>query len=254
VAFGSQVCSALVCKLEPYRLYAHTEDSMLAPALSFTHVFTKDGDSLSESECSTRSGDRECATHHYRFEVYSVEETWGQDPLDGSDSDAESGIYSLSSTPDEPLADFDCPSLFTPGVMPDPHQDARCPSYAAQDQQANHSGNSDAEQNESDFAVQNAHKRNMRPCKAKRDKFRKFIDHLKIKVRLELENFDIDSVELPSGVAHDPKAVARVRSMMERYQREVLQGVLPDLDAIASRKSATKSSGVPLHLAMYLSR
>jgi len=55
---------------------------------------------------------------------------------------------------------------------------------------------------------------------------------LKVKVRQERENFDVDHMPLPQGVANDPRAVARVKFMMGRYRDQVLAGVeVPDLDA-----------------------
>jgi len=75
-------------------------------------------------------------------------------------------------------------------------------------------------------------KKHLRPCKGKRLRFRKLIDNLKVKVRQELENFDVDDITLPMSIANDPKTVARVKSMMGNYRDQVLAGIaVPDLDA-----------------------
>jgi len=220
---------------------------MEAHAQSFTHHFTKEGDSHPEIECSTQSGDHGRVKHRFMYEVYSVEETWEQDPFDGSDSDAESCVNNWQHIRRGPCSQYIGLSSCTPQVVWNSHQDAACPTHAVREQQANHRSNSDVEPPE-------ARKKNCRPCKARRQKFQRLIDHMKAKVRQELEHFDIDSVQLPKGLAADPRAVATVRSMMEQYQKQVLQGEVPTLDAISSKKSASRSFGVPIHLSMYLAR
>jgi len=89
-------------------------------------------------------------------------------------------------------------------------------------------------------------KKHFRPCKGKRDRFRKVIDHLKDKVHEELEDFDLDNIELPKFMACDLKTIDRVKSMMEGYQRQVLQGLLPDLDAKDIIRKVKKASTGPM--------
>jgi len=70
-----------------------------------------------------------------------------------------------------------------------------------------------------------------RPCKVQRRKFRKLIDRLKDQVHAELEGFDAEVIQFPGLVAKDARTVARVKTMMARYQAQVIKGEVPDLDA-----------------------
>jgi len=201
------------------------------PPRSLKHIFVTNGDSGSDSDCSIQ-----------RYEDYAVEEMWEQEPLDGSDSDVQSSINTSRFM-------YVGPRVDSCGLSPPIPQVEGC---TEQDQHAI-VDNFDAEGRDNDVTMHSLQRKRWRPCKARRKKFQKFIDYLKAKVRQEPVDFDIDSVQLPKGMTADHQTLARVRSMMEQYQREVLQGVLPNLDAITCNKSLRKSQGVPLHLAMFLS-
>jgi len=196
-----------------------------------------DGIPLDTACCYAQVGDQLLANSGYQGKVYSVEESWEQSQSDGSDSDLEHSFSRQQMNYPLPV------SPLTLQIMRYPLPDARCPECTDQEQHANQSANSDAE-------LKKERKKQIRPCKGRRDRFRKYIDHLKAKVRQELDTFDMDKVQIPSHMA--PKGVARVRSMMEKYHQEVLQGVLPELDANTLRRSVRRSHKVPLHLAMYV--
>jgi len=109
-------------------------------------------------------------------------------------------------------------------------------------------------QQRDDLDVEPSPKKHKRPCKGKRLRFRQLIDDLKIKVRQELENFNVDDIALPKIMADDPKAVARVKSMMGNYRDQVLAGVqVPDLDAKQFTAMAPQDCNVPLPFDVVLS-
>jgi len=103
-----------------------------------------------------------------------------------------------------------------------------------------------------DVSTQGARKKHWRPCKGRRERFRKVIDDLKDKVRNELGEFDVDNISLPDHMA-DAKTVVRVKCMMERYKHQVLQGVVPDLDVKEFNRILKKTLREPLESISFLS-
>jgi len=173
------------------------------------------GDCSLDSDCSTMSSlpsIHEQLLHSYRNGVYSGEAKSDQDSNGASDIDTDTTtplfIYG-GLVPGSVFLSFSSPSFLQSTYQK--------PSFSEQPE---------------DIDVQPAQKKHTRPCKEKRERFRKVIDHLKVKVRQERENFDVDHIPLPKGLATDSKAVARVKSMMGHYRDQVLAGVdVPDLDA-----------------------
>jgi len=177
------------------------------------------GDCSMDSDCSTMSSlpsVHEQLQHSYRERVFSGESK--SDP----DSNGASDIDTDTTTPLFIYGGLVPGSVFLSVSSPSFLQYANlCPYFPQQQAQ--------------DFEVQAVQKKHTRPCKEKRERFRKVIDHLKVKVRQERENFDVDHIPLPQGLANDPKAVARVKFMMGHYRDQVLAGVeVPDLDSRCS--------------------
>jgi len=174
------------------------------------------GDCSMDSDCSTRSSlpsVHEKFQHSYRERVFSCESKSSQDSNGASDIDT----------------DTTTPLFIYGGLVPGSvFLSVSSPSFLQYANQWPYF----PEQQPQDLYVQQEQKKHTRPCKEKRERFRKVIDHLKVKVRQERENFDVDHMPLPQGVANDPRAVARVKFLMGRYRDQVLAGVeVPDLDA-----------------------
>jgi len=184
--------------------------------LSAAYNIFKRGDSPLDSDGSTRSSlssIHQQFLQSYKNGVYSVEEKWDQDSNDTSDNDTKTltplFIYG-GSIPGSVFL-----SASSPTFLQFEDED---PSFSLQQTEA--------------LEVQPGQRKHLRPCKGKRERFRKVIDHLKEKVRQELGSFDVDHIPLPKCMANDPKTVDRVKSMMVHYRDQVLAGVeVPDLDA-----------------------
>jgi len=202
--------------------------------MSANHGLFKDRDSQLVSDCSTSSslGSRSQQTLHRREVQAEVEEQWDQDSMDTSDVGANTsgpffihggavlGSVFLSLSPPT--------SVQYRAGLPAQHPD--------------------------DLDVVPSPKKHKRPSKEKRLRFQQLVDDLKVRVRQELENFNVDDIPLPKCLADDPKTVAHMKSMMGNYRDQILAGVeVPDLDAKQFNTMAPQDPKVTLPFNFVLS-
>jgi len=134
------------------------------------------------------------------MKVYTLSMKWELDPLEDSDSDAES--------------EYCRRPLLTPQLRHGTFSGFASQGLAPQQENAI------------------AKKPKKRPSKGKRLMFHKMIDELKERVRQEKENFDVESIQLASNIAIHDDTLAKIKTMMAKYREQVLENVdVPDLDA-----------------------
>jgi len=198
----------------------------LSPILRAHDKTPKVSDSGLDSDCSTASSFTGLHKQHtHKYKGFSAEEQWHQDSMDVPDV----------------CSNTRCPIFIHGGEVPG-SVFLSLSSSTSEQLRAGFSA-----QQPDDLDMQPVPKKHLRPCKGKRLRFRKLIDHLKDKVRRELEHFDVEDIPLPSCMANDPKTVARVKAMMSNYRDQVLAGVeVPDLDAKQFRLTAKQGPEVPL--------
>jgi len=197
---------------------------------SSRHLFTRNGNSLSDCDCSTNSKVH-CSMHKYEYEVYTMEETWEMNPLDGLDIDAHSCTCDEEGGPCFIQYSFSQSPVRTP-IKQSPDQDVRSHVSPVQAQLSGEINSFATNCKESDDDNPPAVAKHVRPSKHLRGKFRRLVDRLKQNVREEPEHFDVDNMALPTYVAKSTRSVARLKSMVGHYRHQVLQEIaVPDLDA-----------------------
>jgi len=67
-----------------------------------------------------------------------------------------------------------------------------------------------------------AQKKSTRPCRSKRDRFRKYVDKVKSQMYEDPEGFTMDDVNLPQNLVNDEKGQKKVASILEKYRAQVL--------------------------------
>lgn len=65
-------------------------------------------------------------------------------------------------------------------------------------------------------------KKSMRPCRGKREKFRKYVDKLKSQMAEDPEGFTMDTVDFPKNLVNDDKGRKKVASILEKYRTQAL--------------------------------
>jgi len=61
-----------------------------------------------------------------------------------------------------------------------------------------------------------------RPCKGKRERFRKYVDKVKSQVDQDPEGFDCDKLNLPDGLVQNDKGRKKVASIIENYRAGII--------------------------------
>jgi len=65
-------------------------------------------------------------------------------------------------------------------------------------------------------------KRHIRPCKGKRDRFRQYVDKLKLQVDQDPEGFTLGSVSFPKYLTESERGRNKVASILEDYRTQLL--------------------------------
>lgn len=76
---------------------------------------------------------------------------------------------------------------------------------------------------ESDDAKQ--HKKRGRPCKGKRQRFRKYVEKMKLEIDKDPFGFNVDNVGLPVSITTANKLQDKFIQILRNYQIEVLEGL-----------------------------
>jgi len=61
-----------------------------------------------------------------------------------------------------------------------------------------------------------------RPCKGRRERFRKYVDSLKSQVDVDPQGFAFGDVNLHENLVHDERARKKVASILENYRTQIL--------------------------------
>jgi len=61
-----------------------------------------------------------------------------------------------------------------------------------------------------------------RPCKGKRERFRKYVDKIKTQVDQDPEGFDYEKVDHPEGLLQNDKGRKKVESIIENYRAGIM--------------------------------
>jgi len=67
-----------------------------------------------------------------------------------------------------------------------------------------------------------AKKKSTRPCKGKRERFRKYVDKVKLQLAKDPQGFTLHDVDFSSNLALDERGRKKVESILENYRTQVL--------------------------------
>jgi len=65
-------------------------------------------------------------------------------------------------------------------------------------------------------------KKYIRPCKTRRDKFRKYVDGLKVQLEKDPQGFDCNSIQHPTNVVQDKRGADKVASIIAKHRAQMI--------------------------------
>jgi len=93
-------------------------------------------------------------------------------------------------------------------------------------------------------AAQEVRKKPSRPCKQKRNRYKKLVDQLKVMISESPETFDIRTVALPPRIAKNDERRRKLMHDMQQYQRQLRDGEDLHMTNTAQSNSEDQSSPV----------
>jgi len=85
-------------------------------------------------------------------------------------------------------------------------------------------------------------KKHLRPCKSKRDKFRKYVDSLKAQLEEDPQGFDCSKIQHPQNLVQDKRGVDKVASIIEKYRAQITAQFSSASNTMASSPSEPRDS------------